>query len=69
MSTHNLPFSIKKNRKESHPELSIICRNGFYPRDAKFEFETAVVNEPSVFKPLKFYCILVQCICKLGFLV
>ena len=22
------------------------------------EFETAVVNEPSVFKPLKFYCIL-----------
>ena len=22
------------------------------------EFETAVVNEPSVFEPLKFYCIL-----------
>ena len=23
----------------------------------KHEFETAVVNEPSVFEPLKFYCI------------
>ena len=23
----------------------------------KNEFETAVVNEPSVFEPLKFYCI------------
>ena len=24
------------------------------------EFEAAVVNEPSVFEPLKFYCIMVQ---------
>ena len=27
---------------------------GFFPRN---EFETAMVNEPSVFEPLKFYCI------------
>ena len=25
--------------------------------ELKHEFETAVVNEPSVFEPLKFYCI------------
>ena len=29
----------------------------FFVRDSKNEFETAVVNKPSVFKPLKFYCI------------
>ena len=29
---------------------------GFSPRDSILEFETAVVNEPSVFEPLKFYC-------------
>ena len=41
-----------------------ICLN--YPKSAaigsfikglKDEFETALVNEPSVFEPLKFYCI------------
>ena len=30
-----------------------ICSKGL-----KNEFETAVVNEPSVFEPLKFYCII-----------
>ena len=29
---------------------------GFFPKGLKIEFETAVVNEPSVFEPLKFYC-------------
>ena len=28
----------------------------FFPRGLKNEFKTAVVNEPSVFEPLKFYC-------------
>ena len=28
-----------------------------FPKGLKNEFETAVVNEPSVFEPLKFYCI------------
>ena len=47
MSTHNtyIPFLIK-NKKE-------ITLN--YPKFA--EFETAVVDEPSVFEPLKFYYI------------
>ena len=28
----------------------------FFSKGIKNEFETAVVNEPSVFEPLKFYC-------------
>ena len=51
MSTHNVPFSIYK-RKSS--KLSQICSYWIFFTD---EFETAVVNEPSVFEPLKFYCI------------
>ena len=29
---------------------------GFCSKGLKYEFETAVVNEPSMFEPLKFYC-------------
>ena len=29
---------------------------GFFSKGLKNEFETAVVNEPSVFEPLKLYC-------------
>ena len=53
-STHNRPFSIQIKMK--------ITLN--YPKSAakdfckrlKKEYEIAVVNEPSVFQPLKFYC-------------
>ena len=31
---------------------------GFFSEGLKNEFETAMVNEPSVFESLKFYCIL-----------
>ena len=55
MSTDNIPFlNIKK---EIHPELSQICNYGICSKGPKNEFEPAVVNEPSVFEPLKFYCI------------
>ena len=30
---------------------------GFFSKGLKNEFELATVNEPSVFEPLKFYCI------------
>ena len=33
---------------------------GFFSKGLKNEFETVVVNEPSVLEPLKFYC---MCIC------
>ena len=55
MSTHNIPFlNIKK---ENHPKLSQICNYGICSKGPKNNFETAVVYEPSVFEPLKFYCI------------
>ena len=43
--------------KKCHPKLSQICNYGICPKGPKNEFETAVVNEPSVFEPPKFYCI------------
>ena len=54
MSTHNMPFI--DIRKENHPKLSQICMYEFFSKGLENEFETAVVNEPSVFEPLKFYC-------------
>ena len=53
MSTNNIPFLIKK---ENYPRLSQICSDGTFSKGLKHEFQTAVVNEPSVFEPLKFYC-------------
>ena len=63
MSTHNIPFSIQK---ETFSKLSRLGKSINYPKSAamvyfprdllsrpKNEFESAVVNEPSVFEPLK----------------
>ena len=46
-------FYIKKKKKT---KLSQICSYGIFSKGLKSEIETAVVNEPSVFEPLKFYC-------------
>ena len=58
MSTHNIPFSACKKKKKKN---TINCPKstpvGYFSLELKNEFETAVVNEPSVFEPLKFYCI------------
>ena len=43
--------------QKNHSKLSQICSYGIYSKGPKNEFKTAVVNEPSVFEPLKFYCI------------
>ena len=42
---------------EKVPKLSQICSYGLFSKGLKNEFETAMVNEPSVFEPLKFYSI------------
>ena len=55
MSTYNIPFF--QYEKEKHPKLSQTCSYGIVSKGLKEEFETAVVTEPSVFEPLKFYCI------------
>ena len=53
-------YTIFQYEKEKHPKISKICSYGFFSYGLKneYEFERAVVNEPSVFEPLKFYCIL-----------
>ena len=45
---------IKKKITSNYPESADM---GFFTKGLKNEFETTVVNEPSVFEPLKFYCI------------
>ena len=49
-------YTIFQYEKEKHPKLSQICSYGNFSKGLKNEFERAVVNEPSVFEPLKFYC-------------
>ena len=60
-------YTITQYKKANNPKLSQICNYGIcskgrVPKSAtmefvpKNEFEPAVVNEPSVFEPLKFYC-------------
>ena len=56
MSTINIP--IFNTKEEKHSKLFYIGRYVIFSRGFEIEFETAVVNEPSVFEPLKFYCIL-----------
>ena len=50
-------YTILNMSKNNNPKLSQICSYGIFSKGHKNEFETAVVNEPSVFEPLKFYCI------------
>ena len=50
-------YTIFQYEKETYPKLSQICSNGIFAKGLKNEFERARVNEPSVFEPLKFYCI------------
>ena len=56
MYTHKIPFSISKKKNTLNYPNSAAMGFCF---ELKNEFKTAVVNEPSVFEPLKFYCILV----------
>ena len=53
-------LNIKKKLTLNYPKSAVKFSDkilwDFY-KGLKNEFETAVVNEPSVFEPLKFYCI------------
>ena len=44
--------------EKKNPKLSQICSYRICSEGPKNEFEPAMVNEPSVFEPFKFYCIL-----------
>ena len=50
MSTRNMPFI--NIRKENHPKLSQICMGCIFSEGLMNVFETALVDEPSVFEPL-----------------
>ena len=55
MSTHKISFlNIKKKIILNYPKSATM---GFFDKRLSKEFETAVVNEPSVFETQKFYCI------------
>ena len=49
-------FNMKETISLNYPKSAAM---GFFSKGLKNGFETAVVNEPSVFKPLKFYCIFI----------
>ena len=49
-------FNMNKKDTINYPKSTA---TGFFSKGLKNEFETAVVNEPSVFESLKFYCSLV----------
>ena len=48
-------FNIKKKITLNYPKSAAI---GFCAKGLKNEFDTAVDDEPSVFEPLKFYCMI-----------
>ena len=50
-------FNIKKKLALNFPKSAATV---FVSKGLKKEFETAVVNEPSVFEPLKFYCTFIR---------
>ena len=45
-------FNIKKKITLNYPKSAAI---GFFSKELEIEFETAMVNEPSVLEPLKVY--------------
>ena len=47
-------FNMNKKNTLNYPKSAA---TSFFSMGLKNEFETSVVNEPSVFEPLKFYCI------------
>ena len=49
-------YTISQYKNENHPKLCQICNYRTCSKGPQNEFETAVVNELSVFELLKFYC-------------
>ena len=54
---HSNEYTHYQYIKQNRFKLSQICSYWIFSKELKEEFETAMVNKPSVFKPLKFYCI------------
>ena len=54
-SNEYIQYTIFNIERKISPKLSQICSFGI-SQGLKNEFNIAVVNEPSVLEPLKFYC-------------
>ena len=57
-SNESTQYTIFNVKKEKQPKLFEISSYVNFSKELKNEFETAAVNEPSVFEPLKIYCII-----------
>ena len=55
-SNEKTQYTICNINKKKNPKLSQICIYGMFSKGLKNEFETVMVNESSVFEPLKLYC-------------
>ena len=51
-------YTIFNMKNKQTKKLNILksAAIGFFFKGLKNDFETAVINEPSVFEPMKFYC-------------
>ena len=58
--TQHAIINIKKKITLNNPKYNNVCSYGIFSKGLKNEFEIAVVNEPSVFEPLKFDCIYIS---------
>ena len=61
--TQHTIINIKKKNILNYPKYNNVCSYGTFSKGLEKEFKTAMVNEPSVFEPLKFYC---TCTCKVA---
>ena len=59
---YRLKYCLKGPLSPKQPTNRPTNSYGIFSKGLRNEFETAVVNEPSVFEPLKFYCIVKFCL-------
>ena len=52
--TQHTIINIKRKITRNYPKYNNVCSCGIFCWGHKNEFEIAVLNEPSVFEPLKF---------------
>ena len=55
-STGNSQYTIFNLKQSKSPLIIQNLQQGDFFKGLKNEFETSIINEPSVFEPLKFYC-------------
>ena len=54
--TQHTIINVKEEITIDYPNYDKVYSYRMFSKGLKNQFETAVVNEPSVFEPLKFYC-------------